>query len=439
MGKMKINNLLSRLKPRSLATRAMLITTLPILLLGAMMTWFFFDRHWDTQTRQIARAVSGELLFLAEEMEEGHADHNLLEFYRLYFLIGVSVVESPPPTMGSCFGSCSFLLKTARRVSGERPVLAAGDREGVTVYLGLTNGLWLRAQIAQKRLSASTALLFGVFVLASALVLGTIAVLFLQSQVRGIKRLANAMDAFGSRGGNIPLRYGGTVEVRRATKAFEEMKSRITRLVQQRSRMLAGVSHDLKTVLARMKLAIPTLGGKGGKKEGELVSSLKTDIKDMEEILNSYLDFAAARATEADRRINLKDEIKHFAVKFKKRLRLNCGQDIFVTTKPLTLRRVVANLVDNALRYGAKVEINVVKRRKYATISVEDDGPGIPAHKRREVLKAFARLDKSRTPGLGGSGLGLAIAAGGATALGGELKIAKSALGGVKASLRLAL
>ena len=429
--KMKVLGRVVSLKPRTLATRAALITTVPILLLGMVMTWFFFDRHWDTQTRQIARAVSGELLFLAREIEQGHENVKLLGFYERYFLIKVQLLRERPRAVGNCFGSCAFLLRAAKAVLEPRQVTAQSEGSGITAYVRLENREWLQAKIAQKRLSASTTLLFVVFLLMTTLILGAISVLFLQSQVRSIKRLANAMDAFGRGGEDVSVRHAGASEVRLAIRAFEEMKSRVTRLVRQRSQMLAGVSHDLKSVLARMNLAIPTLS------RGELTASLKNDIKDMDAILSSYLDFAESGKTEPMRKLELKKELGRFSTEFGSKVRLSCDEGIFCESKPLTLRRVIANLVDNGTRYGKRVEITAKKLKSHITITVEDDGPGIPPAKRREVLKPFYRLDSSRTPGKGGSGLGLAIARDGVSALGGKMKIGKSSLGGVKASVRL--
>lgn len=425
----------SSLKPRTLATRATLITTMPILLLGAIMTWFFFDRHWDTQTRQIARAVSGELLFLAQEMEQNRGDADILDFYNRHFLIKVQPLEQLPPITRSCFGSCAFLLKAARPVLGSRQIIAQAESRGVTTYIRLENQTWLRADIAQKRLSASTTLLFAVFVLMSTLILGTVSALFLQSQVRSIKRLATAMDAFGKGDPEVAVRHSGASEVRTAIRAFEEMKLRITVLVQQRSQMLAGVSHDLKSVLARMNLAIPALG------KGKFTASIKNDIHDMEAILNSYLNFARSGETEPLQKLNLSEELEWFAAKYKNRLRVEVAAGLFITSRRLTLRRVFANLVDNAVQYGKRVEVtakrHTARGKAYVLITVEDDGPGIPHRKRQQVLRPFYRLDVSRTPGKGGSGLGLAIVRDGVAALGGELKIGKSSLGGVKASVRL--
>ena len=462
------------------------------------MTWFFFDRHWDTQTRQVAKAVSGELLFLSELVEQGSGDEGVFAFYQNHFSIKIAF-NPPPEDTSRCFGSCVFVLHKAREVLAPRAVVAKSGGDGTDIYIKLKNGEWLEAAIVQKRLSASTALLFLVFVLISALVLGAIAVRFSRTQVRTVKQLADAMDAFGTGLQELPLRYGGANEVRLAIGAFNKMKVRITRLITQRVQMLAGVSHDIKSVLTRMNLALNNLktletrldqtstkpaatktafgkttsarttSGKTASRSSakaqstsqsaygiqsasqsvsqstarathaKMLASIKADIKEMEGILNSYLDFVQGGSEEEVRTFNLTEELQKLA-RPKTKVKIKCPPALIITTRPLLVKRILTNLITNGLRYGTKVLVTATyQRNRQLILTVEDNGPGIPPAERGEVLNPFYRGDNSRTPGKGGTGLGLTIVRDGAWALGGDVAFTKSALGGAKATVRLPL
>jgi len=432
-----INYILASIKPHTLAMRVMLLIVLPLILLGGLMVWFFFDRHWDTQTRQISKAISGELLFLADLVEQNKADEGVLAFYDEHFNIKI-IATQPPQTPRSCFGSCEFVFDNARAVLAPREVVAQSGSEGVEVYFRLENGIWLQASIIQKRLSASTTLLFVVFVLLSAVILGAVAIRFSQSQVRTVQQLAEAMDAFGSGLREEPLKYGGADEIRLAIGAFNKMKVRLKRLVVQRGHMLAGVSHDIKTVLTRMNLALNNLP------ETKMSKSIKIDVKEMETILNSYLEFVQQGGNKLSKNdavttFNLSEDLAHLTTRpaTKGKVEVKCPASLIIKSSPVLIKRIINNLVANSLRYGTKVIVTASKQKRHLTLIVEDNGPGIPANQRKEVIKPFYRIDDSRTPGKGGTGLGLTIVRDAAWILGGDIEITQSALGGAKAKVRL--
>jgi two-component system osmolarity sensor histidine kinase EnvZ len=269
----------------------------------------------------------------------------------------------------------------------------------------------------------------------SALILLSIAILFLRNQVRPIERLARAAESFG-KGRSVPdFKPYGATEVRRAAQAFLTMRERIDRHVSQRTEMLAGVSHDIKTPLTRMKLALAMMSGKE-------VAELKGDIAEMERMLDEYLAFARGEGGEASETADL-GELVRDAVAAAARTRpgrevpVVGPEHLLLSVKRAALRRCLTNLVDNALKHGKRVVVNLARDQRFAEIAVEDDGPGIPESRRDEAFRPFTRLDEGRNLQTGGSGLGLSIARDIARAHGGDIVLGKSALGGLKATIRL--
>jgi len=272
----------------------------------------------------------------------------------------------------------------------------------------------------------------------SALILTGIAIVFLRNQVRPIERLALAADAFG-KGRSVPdfNPYGAT-EVRRAARAFLTMRERIERHVQQRTEMLAGVSHDLKTPLTRMKLSLAMMGDSPDTK------ALRDDIAEMERMLDEYLEFARGESGEQPATTDLSELVHEAASSAARagstiadRIALTLPAGVFVTARRMALKRSITNLIDNALKHGTRVAVSVSAQTRTAEVIVEDDGPGIPESRTEEAFRPFHRLDEGRNLQAGGVGLGLAIARDVARAHGGDILLGKSDLGGLRATIRL--
>jgi two-component system osmolarity sensor histidine kinase EnvZ len=258
----------------------------------------------------------------------------------------------------------------------------------------------------------------------------------MRNQVRPIRRLAKAAESFG-RGIDVPgFKPQGAAEVRLAARAFLQMRERIRRQIDQRTIMLAGVSHDLRTPLTRMKLQLAMAG-----KDPE-VANLASDVIEMERMVEGYLAFAAGEGEEEPKTLLLSKLLNSIVEQVPKngaRIDLRLDDDPEITLRPAAMRRCLTNLLSNALRYGSEVHVRTKVRQKRAEIIIDDDGPGIPADRREDVFRPFYRLDESRNPSTGGTGLGMTIARDVVRGHGGELTLEDSPTGGLRARIRLPL
>ena len=296
----------------------------------------------------------------------------------------------------------------------------------------------LEIVVPRDRVTVSQPDIFIVWMAGSALILLAVAILFLRNQVRPIERLARAADMFG-KGRPVPdFKPYGATEVRRAAQAFITMRERIERHVTQRTEMLAGVSHDLKTPLTRMKLALAMMPA------DDDVQAFKADIAEMEHMLDDYLAFARGEGGEEAEEADLGELVRDTATAAAKaravadeRLTIIAPEHVMMSVKKAALRRCLTNLVDNAFKASRHVTVTLTRSERHKLILVEDDGPGIPEERREEAFRPFHRLDQGRNLQKGGSGLGLAIARDIARAHGGDILLDKSTLGGLKATVRL--
>jgi two-component system osmolarity sensor histidine kinase EnvZ len=308
-----------------------------------------------------------------------------------------------------------------------------GYLEGVRIEVQLPQGV-LRADVGRDRLYSPTTYIFVMWMVGSSVVLLAVAIVFLRNQVKSLRRLAAAADGFG-KGLPVPFfKVEGAVEVRQAAVAFLRMRDRIQRQIRQRTQMLAGVSHDLRTPLTRMKLALELLGG------DPAVEELRSDVAEMEHMVHGYLDFVrgegAEAAVETDIALLLEDVAA--AVRREGRpLTLWAPRECLMRVRPNALRRCLDNLIANAHRYGKQVWLTGIVAAEGIDILVDDDGPGIPPADREQVFRAFARLDPSRNPTTGGVGLGLTIARDVARGHGGDVVLETSPHGGLRARLHL--
>jgi two-component system osmolarity sensor histidine kinase EnvZ len=305
----------------------------------------------------------------------------------------------------------------------------------VNLQVQLKEGV-LDLVIQKKRLVAASADVFVLWMVVSSLVLIAVAILFLRGQVRPIERLAFAAEAFG-KGRAVPdFKPYGASEVRRAAQAFITMRERIERYLQQRTEMLAGVSHDLKTPLTRMRLQLAIMG------DGVDVAPLRDDLREMEHMLDEYLDFARGEGGEDMQSVDLAELVEETVAMAQRsgangRLRTEGMAPVTLAVRRQSLKRCLTNLIDNALKYGSHVVVALRRSDRFVEILIDDDGPGIPQARREEAFRPFHRLDEGRNLQRGGVGLGLAIARDAARAHGGELVLADSPLGGLQAKLRL--
>jgi two-component system, OmpR family, osmolarity sensor histidine kinase EnvZ len=431
---------IKRLLPRTMFGRSLLIVIMPLILLQAIAAWIFYDRHWTAVSWRLASGVAGDIDLTIEALQLAKspaATARLLERVAASTDLHLTLrrgarLTSPWASAGSLVEQ--QLIEAMRgRVALPYRIAAFDDLHGVRIEVQLPRDV-LRVDVPHDRLYSPTTYIFVMWMVGSSVVLLAVATVFLRNQVKSLRRLAAAADGFG-KGRPVPFfKVEGAVEIRQAAVAFLRMRDRIQRQIRQRTQMLAGVSHDLRTPLTRMKLALELLGS------DPAVEELRSDVAEMEHMINGYLDFVRGEGTEApvDTDIALLLEDIAAAVRREGRpLTLAAPTECVISVRPNALRRCLGNLVANAQRFGNHVWLTGVAVAEGVDILVDDDGPGIQPADRERVFRAFARLEPSRNPSTGGVGLGLTIARDVARGHGGEVSLETSPQGGLRARLHL--
>jgi two-component system, OmpR family, osmolarity sensor histidine kinase EnvZ len=431
-----------RLLPRSLFGRSLIIIILPLVLAQLIATWVFYDRHWDTVQRRLATSVAGDIALTLDAMR--YADNpgeldalftHATDSTELYYLLRPG--ESLPRDVRISGGSRieeQLAAALAERVRRPFQIDADFDPRDILISIELRDGV-VQVAAPRKRLFTPTTYIFVLWMAGSSLVLLAVASIFMRNQVRALRRLAAAAESFG-KGRDVPnFKLEGATEVRQAATAFLKMRDRIQRQITQRTEMLAGVSHDLRTPLTRMRLALEFLPG-----EGPAVEELKTDVAAMERMVQGYLDFARGEGTEQPRDVDLAALIEEAAAAARREgveISLALPERCLLPLRPDATRRCIANLLSNARRYGSHIWVTALAVGDGVDMLVDDDGPGIPSAQREAVFRPFYRLDASRNPATGGVGLGLTIARDVARGHGGELTLEDSPQGGLRVRLHL--
>lgn len=423
--------------PRGYNARHILILIVPMLIFVASMTTYFFTTHVQQVNSRLSRAVADELAFVnAErlsnpqiwaELTDGFRRSNLMD---VTFTPGVATLTRPDGE--ACCDELGEELRT--RFSGASWTYRYRPDDLLTVRILLTDGL-LEAKMDRKRVIIINAHIFIVWSIAFSIFLLVTSYLFLRNQVRSILQLAWAADAFG-RGEDVPnFKPSGAIEVRKAARSLIRMRNRIRRYADQRTAMLAGVSHDLRTPLARLKLELAM-----APKDYD-VGPAKKDIEEMERMLDGYLAFARGEEGEQPEQVDLVALTREASSAAAARSRFDflVGAPVQMRVRPLALKRAISNLANNAADHGKTVRITVTTPPGEATITIEDDGPGIPVENYEDAFRPFSRLDPSRNQNVSGVGLGLTIARDTARAHGGDVILGKSELGGLRATIRLPL
>jgi two-component system osmolarity sensor histidine kinase EnvZ len=436
--------LLKLILPRGLFWRSFIMIVAPVVLLEGVVSYVFFERDVDTTTSWMARDVAADVAFLIAI--EDHAPKTerpalralaarMLD-YQITFYPGQDLPTRPRRhRLSSINAALDDVI--AQQIGGDRDFVTKRMGELVDIKTDVHDGV-LEMVVPRSRMTVAKPDIFILWMVGSSFILMAIAVVFLRNQVRPIERLARAAEAFG-KGRSVPdFKPYGASEVRRAARAFLTMRERIERHVQQRTEMLAGVSHDLKTPLTRMRLSLALMG------ENPDTHALREDIVEMEHMLDEYLEFARGEGGEQPAVSDLSELAREAADSAARarsangeRLALNLPSGISVIARPRALKRCMTNLVDNALKHGAHVAVTVRSLARTAEVSVEDDGPGIEESQREEAFRPFHRLDEGRNLQTGGVGLGLAIARDIARAHGGDIVLSTSQMGGLRATLRL--
>ena len=430
------------LLPRSLFGRAALILIVPIVTIQLVVSIIFIQRHFDGVTRQLSRGVMLEVQLLLDEIAhapDAPAAQTQAGLTGASLGIGVSL---PAPGIAPDGDRRNFWDLSGRQVGtvlheGLAALLAVDmqrDARSVQLWATTPHGVVV-FNLPRSRVSASNPHQLLVLMVIASVVMTAVAYLFLRNQLTPITRMASAAEAFG-RGQIVPYRPRGANEVRAAGRAFLDMRARIERQIEQRTLMLSGVSHDLRSPLTRLKLGLSFLP------EDDETAALKRDVEDMERLVDEFLAFARGDAMEETALVDPAELVRQ-AVENARRAGLAvqmgvCSGAGQVKMRPQAVLRAVDNLVGNAVRYGSRAEVSFVLTDKALRLSVDDDGPGIAKDKRDEAMLPFTRLDAARDPNRGGGvGLGLSIAADIARSHGGALRLGDSALGGLRADLVL--
>ena len=428
--------------PRSLLGRSIMIIVTPVVLLQVVSAWVFYDSHWNTVTRRLAQSVAGDIAATIQMMPRPITEERTKNVFRiaddtmrltLTFKPG-DILPNDPTIMRQ--NLVDRQLSDALQTRVERPFIidSRSLQDQVEIHVQLPEGV-LQVVVARRRLFSSTTYVFFLWMLGTSLVLLSMATLFMRRQVRPIKRLAQAADDFGKGRDVGEFVLDGAAEVEVAGRAFNQMRARIRRQIQQRTEMLAGVSHDLRTPLTRMKLQLAMMG------QAPAIEDLKRDVDDMDRMVNAYLAFARGEGTEQPAEVDLIAAIGEVVAGARREgARIGFAtteQSLIVPLRRDAFRRALTNIVANAQRHAGRIDVTLGRRRSRVEILVDDDGPGVPPDKREEVFKPFFRLDPSRNVETGGIGLGLTIARDILRGHGGELSLADSPLGGLRAVLQL--
>ncbi len=433
---------IKRLLPGTLMGRALMIVVTPMVLVQLVSTWVFYDRHWESMSRRLADGLAGDIhtILLLHDRYPKDRETNLMmartvmwldiEFHQGRILDNVT----DPTHAGS---KLKALLASAIENRLKNPFLIEVGyfTNNAVIQIQSPEGVF-HIVAPRSRLFSSTTYIFLMWMLGSSMVLFAVAIIFMRNQIRPVHRLAEATDRFG-RGLDVPnFKPEGGLEVRRAAVAFNLMRRRINRQIHQRTEMLAGVSHDLRTPLTRMKLNLAMLP------PDNEVAEIQKDIAEMEIMIEGYLAFARGEGTETAKACNF-SQILAEAVDAAKRTGIVISftplPPLPLTLRPQSIRRALDNILNNAQRYGDHIWISTEQKHHKLSLFIDDDGPGIPEDKRNSVFRAFFRLDSSRNSRTGGVGLGLSIARDAIRSHGGEITLETSPYGGLRVKISLPL
>ncbi|WP_420836888.1 ATP-binding protein [Aquabacter cavernae] len=431
----------NRVTPKGLYPRSLLIIVVPMVLLQSVVAFVFMERHYNMVTRRLSAAVSRDIAAVVSLYASLPQDRDGAVVRRIAWTdlqLAVDVLPAGPlPASGTrpFFSVLDSFLSSeiGERISRPYWVDTVGRSDLIEVRVQMPDSV-LRIFAPRSSAYASNTHIFLLWMVGTSLVLLTVAILFLRNQIRPIENLADAAEAFGKGRDVENFRPRGAREVRRAAVAFLEMKRRIERQIEQRTTMLAGVSHDMRTILTRFRLELAFLP------EGPEVEALRKDVDELQGMLEAYLAFARGDPGEQTALTDMAQVIEDLRANAERsgaKARASFMGPPLVHVKADSLRRCLGNLVSNSVRYARTLEITGTRDARWLLVSVDDDGPGIPAAMREEVFRPFLRLDAARNQDAGGTGLGLSIARDIARAHGGDIILADSPMGGLRATLRL--
>jgi two-component system osmolarity sensor histidine kinase EnvZ len=438
----RISHWLNSVLPKGLYARALLIIIMPMVILQSVIAFVFMERHWNVVTQRLSAGVVQDIAALIDvyggyPQDSDRAQIRRIAQERLGLVVDfLPIGDMPPPGPKPFFSLLDQSLSEELRKQITRPywIDTVGKSALVEIRVQLDNTV-MRVFARRSAAYASNSEIFLLWMVGTSVVLIGVAIIFLRNQIKPILKLADAAESFG-KGREVPnYRPRGAREVRRAAQAFIEMKTRVERAIEQRTTMLAGVSHDLRTLLTRFKLELALI-----KKKTPEIEAMKKDVDEMARMLEAYLAFARGDLGEGSAPTDMAaflDELKDDAERHGHKTSVVFHGPPVVTVRPAAFKRCLGNLVSNAARFAPSIAITGHRDHRYLTVTVDDDGPGIPPDMREEVFKPFLRLDDARNQDEGGTGLGLAIARDIARSHGGDILLGDSPLGGLRATVRV--
>ena len=432
-----LNRFIKFILPKRLFYRALIIVAAPTILLQLIVTIVFYDSIWIKANKNITRSLVAQLKAIQEVYGNDQKNLDFLtDSYKnnFNFEIGVSQELFPNKSgerkfspmdrslrreLKSAFGNNNYWFNTSK------------FKNAVEIKIKTEDGV-LEFLVPKEMVSTSSVRLFVLWTTLPSFILIFIALIFLKNQTKPLVKLAKAAERFGKGDYVNDFRASGSLEIRKAAFEFDRMAKRINRHLNQRAEMLSGISHDLRTPLTRLKLQLAMI------KQKDLSDKMSSDIDEMENMLNDYLQFAKTQTQETTSTVNLKDLFNSIKSQFDgQKLTINLKEEIKLVCRPLALKRSFENIIHNGLTYGKKVFVKVQKGNNRALIIIEDDGPGIPEDQYKNVFKPFFRLDKSRSLNQSGVGLGLAIVEDIVNSHGGNIHLGKSEHNGLQVKISL--
>ena len=433
--------MIKKILPKSLLGRTLLIIVTPLVLLQLVSATVFYESHWAKVSRSMARSLAGDISALIELLHQDHSPQGITAIRELaannmglvVTLEKNKILANVPEKKSVSIVDKMFVRSLKKSVQRPFKIDNKSLDNHLIVSIQLQEGVF-EVILNRKRLFSSTTYIFVIWMVGTSMILFGVATIFMRNQVKPIRRLAAAADELG-KGRDAPnLKPEGAREIRQAASAFIAMRDRIQRQITQRTDMLAGVSHDLRTPLTRMKLQLEMV------KDSSDTAALKDDVAEMEHMVEGYLAFARGEGFETPKPTNIAHILGDVVVSAKRRgaeVDLHTEGQVVVRVRQNAFKRCINNLLDNANRHATHVSIRTGKRGDAIEITVDDDGPGIPKHLRDEAFKPFFRLDESRNPETGGVGLGLTIARDIIRGHGGDIILSESPSGGLRARLTL--
>ena len=433
-----LNKFIKNILPKRLFYRALLIVAVPVILLQLIITIVFFDSLWIKTNKGMTKALINEINTYIEIYNDDVYDKNkITDLFSVYQDLNIEFFEDESFDYKYDERWFSPIDRTLRRElkskfgSQDYWFSTTNYKELIDLRIKNQNG-YFKFLVPKDRVTSSSARIFALWITVPAVIVILISLIFLKNQTRPISNLAKVAEKFGKGEEIEEFKPSGAAEIRQAGYEFDRMRKRILRHLNQRSEMLSGISHDLRTPLTRMKLQIAFI------KDKEISQKLADDIIEMEKMLNEYLQFTSSSYLEKNENFDLSNLINETIKKYNnKNITSNLAPDIFINGKKNLIKRCVNNLIDNGIKYGEKVNVELIKSSNNLFIKIEDDGPGIDEKEYDNVFKPFYKIDKGRADSKSSVGLGLLIASDIVRSHGGNIKLNKSNLNGLEVKIFL--